>query len=94
MTARNVVVLFMALSIDPQSEPGHRRPVLAQIGSGKALVFRDGKVIAGTWRKQDAADLTRFYDTSGKEVTLVRGRIFIQVVPTGTKVTYDATATP
>jgi hypothetical protein len=32
--------------------------------------------------------LTRFYDTDGNEVPLVRGRIFIQVVPTGTDVTY------
>ena len=90
VTARNVVVLFMRLSIDPESEPGYRRPVLDQIGSGKALVFRDGLVISGTWRKDSAAGLTRFFDRAGKEITLVRGRIFIQVVATGTNVTYDA----
>jgi len=90
VTARNVIVLFMGLSIDPESEPGHARPVLAQIGSGTALVFRDGHVIKGTWRKASAADLTRFYDAAGTEITLVRGRIFIQVVTTGTKVTYEA----
>ncbi|HYM82867.1 MAG TPA: DUF3048 domain-containing protein [Candidatus Dormibacteraeota bacterium] len=88
VTARNVVVLFMALSIDPQSEPGYARPVLASIGSGKAIVFRDGQAFVGTWRKRDVGDLTRFYDANGKEITLVRGRIFIQVVPTGTNVTY------
>ena len=64
--------------------------MLDQIGTGKALVFRDGHVIAGTWRKDTAAGLTRFFDDAGTEVTLVRGRIFIQVVATGTKVTYDA----
>lgn len=90
VTARNVVVLFMKLSIDPESEPGHNRPVLAQIGTGKAIVFRDGKVFEGTWKKDDVGGLTRFFDAAGKEVTLVRGRIFIQVVATGTKVTYKA----
>jgi hypothetical protein len=90
VVARNVVVLFMRLSIDPESEPGHKRPALDQIGSGTAWVFRDGAVIKGTWRKDDKGDLTRFYDKAGKEISLVRGRIFIQVVPTGTKVTYDA----
>jgi hypothetical protein len=90
VTTRNVVVLYMSLSVDPESEPGHARPLVGQIGSGKALVFRDGHVIVGTWRKQNAADLTRFYDAAGTEITLVRGRIFIQVVATGTKVTYDA----
>ena len=90
VTARNVVVLFMALSIDPESEAGHARPMLAQIGTGKALVFRDGHVIVGTWRKSTADDLTRFFDADGTEITLVRGRIFIQVVPLGANVTYDA----
>ena len=90
VVARNVVVLFMRLSIDPESEAGHRRPALDQIGEGTAWVFRDGKVIKGTWRKKDQGGLTRFFDKAGNEISLVRGRIFIQVVATGTKVTYDA----
>jgi hypothetical protein len=90
VVARNVIVLWMALSYDPESEPGHRRPVLAQIGTGTAWVFRDGTVIKGTWAKKDAGDLTRLYDSAGNEISLVRGRIFIQVVATGTKVTYEA----
>jgi hypothetical protein len=90
VTARNVVVLFMRLSIDPESEPGYRRPVLDQIGSGRALVFRDGKAFDGTWVKRDVADLTRFYAKDGKEISLVRGNIYIQVVATGTNVTYKA----
>ena len=92
VTARNVVVLWMALSYDPQSEPGHRRPVLAQIGKGTAWVFRDGHIIKGTWRKNDSSDLTRLYDADGKEIPLVRGRIFFQVVATGTNVTYKTTS--
>lgn len=88
--ARNVVVLFMRQSIDPESEPGHRRPVLDHIGQGAALVFRDGTVIEATWKRKDVADLTRFYDATGSEIALNRGRIFIQVVATGTKVAYDA----
>ena len=90
VVARNVVVLFMRLSIDPESEVGHKRPALDQIGTGTAWVFRDGKVIKGTWRKKDQGGLTRFFDKAGNEISLVRGKIFIQVVATGTKVTYDA----
>jgi hypothetical protein len=77
----------MRLSIDPESEPGYARPVLDQIGSGDAMVFRDGESIKGTWKKADDGGLTRFYDSSGAEIALVRGPVFIQVVPTGTKVT-------
>ncbi len=80
----------MKVSVDPESEPGHNRPLLDHIGSGKALVFRDGLVIKATWKKPGRHTLTRFYDEDGEEIPLVRGRIFIQVVPTGAKVTYKA----
>jgi hypothetical protein len=90
VTARNVVVLFMRYSIDPESEPGYHRPVFDHVGSGKALVFRDGLVIKGTWKKPSAHALTRFFDAAGNEISLVRGPIFIQVEPLGAKVTYKA----
>ena len=90
VTARNVVVMWMRVSVDPESEPHHNRPLLDHIGSGKALVFRDGHMITATWKKPSAFALTRFYDAAGAEIPLVRGRIFIQVVPMGAKVTYDA----
>ena len=86
--ARNVIVLFQALSTDPNSEPGYRRPVVANVGSGKAVVFEEGKAIVGTWKKTSNTALTRFYDSSGNEISLVRGEIFIQSVPIGTAVTY------
>ena len=90
VTARNVVVLFMHKSIDPNSEPGHARVVLDQIGSGSALVFREGRVWQATWRKDSVSDITRFFAADGTEIPLVRGRTFIQVEPTGTKVAYHA----
>ncbi len=92
VTARNVIVQWVKVSVDPESEAHHNRPLLGHIGSGKALVFRDGHVIKATWQKLGRHTLTRFYDADGKEISLVRGRIFIQVVPTGAKVTYKAQA--
>ena len=86
MTARNVVVLWQSLTT--YTEPGHTRPVVGQIGKGQAMVFRDGLAIPATWQKNDDTDLTRLYDASGQEIPFVRGRIFIQVVATGTKVTH------
>jgi hypothetical protein len=90
VTARNVLVLFMRKSIDPHSEPGYARIVLDQIGSGTALVFREGRVWKATWRKPTIAAMTRVFDASGAEIPLVRGRTFIQVVPLGTTITYRA----
>jgi DUF3048 family protein len=92
VTARNVVVLFMHLHYDPESEAGHRRPMLDQIGEGTAWVFRDGTVVKGAWRKANQGGLTRFYDAEGAEIALNRGRTFVQVVDIGTKVAFDAAA--
>lgn len=87
VTTRNVVVLFMKVTTDTKIEPGHSRPVIADIGYGKALIFREGRLVVGRWRKGSATDLTRLFDASGKELPLVRGRTFFQIVPIGTKVT-------
>jgi hypothetical protein len=87
VVARNVIVLFQRLSYDPESEPGYRRPILGQVGSGEAIVFRDGVRFDSTWKKDGIGGLTRVYDASGLEIPLVRGPVFVQVVPTGTKVT-------
>ncbi|MGD0018343.1 MAG: DUF3048 domain-containing protein [Candidatus Limnocylindrales bacterium] len=86
--ARNVIVMFQAVTIDPQSEPGHHRPVVANVGTGTAVVFLEGRATVGTWKKTSNTALTRFYDQSGKEIQLVRGEIFTQSVPIGTALTY------
>ncbi|MGZ6271932.1 MAG: DUF3048 domain-containing protein [Candidatus Limnocylindrales bacterium] len=91
VSARNVVVLFMKPYVDTSAEPGHQRPGFIQIGTGPALFFSEGRIVKGTWRKGSDGDLTRFYDASGREVALVRGQIYIQVVRTDTKVSYTTT---
>lgn len=87
VTTRNIVVLFQKFRIDTKIEPGHSRPDIKTIGEGRALVFREGTVIEGTWSKAGDAEPTIVRDDSGQEIPLVRGKTFIQVVPPGTKVT-------
>jgi hypothetical protein len=84
--ARNVIVMYQTLTTD-KSEPNHNRPVVHNVGSGKALIFQEGRQIVGTWKKTSNTALTRFYDSSGKEIPLLRGEIFIQSIPTTYKVT-------
>ncbi|MBI4948061.1 DUF3048 domain-containing protein [Candidatus Berkelbacteria bacterium] len=54
---------------------------MTTIGSGKASVFIDGKEIKGTWKKPSRLERLRFYDETDKEITLNRGKIWIEVVP-------------
>jgi hypothetical protein len=87
--ARSVIVMYQAVSYDLSGEaPPHvNRPNVHNVGSGKALIFQEGKQINATWKKPTTTSLTRFYDSSGKEISLVRGEIFIQSIPTAYKVT-------
>lgn len=50
------------------------------IGTGKAWVFRDGELVAGTWSKKDDASLTKYLDADGKEIALNRGTTWINIV--------------
>ena len=79
--ARSIVVMYQTDAIDPHSEPGHASPDVINVGSGKATIFQEGAAIAGTWKKTSDTALTRFYDSAGNEIALVRGEMFIQSVP-------------
>ena len=85
--ARTVVVMYQAVTIDPQSDPGYQRVIIHNVGiGGKATIFMEGKQIAATWTKASNTALTRFYDASGNEIPFVRGEIFMESTPPGTEV--------
>ena len=88
VTTTNVVVLFQKFRIDTKIEPGHARPDITTIGTGVAWIYREGRVLKATWRKASDTAPTLLLDKAGKEIPLIRGRTFFQVVPRGTKVTH------
>ncbi len=87
MSPKNVVVQF---EVEGQANDGYPDGHLLYktTGSGNALIFMDGKVIRGTWNKKSRTDRTIYQDASGRDVTLNRGQIWIEVVPVGNTVTY------
>ena len=87
VTTRNVVIMFMGFHTDTKIEPGHSRPVVDSIGSGRAVIFREGRRTEATWSKKYQIAPTRLLDANGNEIPLVTGRTFFQIVPKGTKVT-------
>ncbi|OGO51485.1 MAG: hypothetical protein A2Z32_03330, partial [Chloroflexi bacterium RBG_16_69_14] len=87
VTTRNVVVLFMSFKTDTKIEPGHSRPVIGSIGTGRAMVFREGRLTEGTWSKANEQAPTRLLDKTGDEIPLVTGRTFFQIVPLDTRIT-------
>jgi hypothetical protein len=85
--ARNIIVMFQTVSNDYMNF-GIQRIDIGNVGSGKAILFKEGRAITATWKKATNQALTRYYDSSGNEIPLVRGEIFMQSVPPGTAVTY------
>ena len=83
--AKTIAVQLVKVSLDPS---GHSRIRQATTGSGKALVFKNGKAISGTWKKKSRASRTRFFDKKGEEIEFNRGRIWIEVVPSDSYIKY------
>ena len=86
---KNVVIMFAQESVAKDGYEGGQHLLYDIIGTGDALVFQNGKAIKATWVKEDSDTLARFTDASTqKEIEFVRGQTFVQIVPTGNKVTY------
>lgn len=88
IAAKVVIVQFAEERKANDGYPGNVHLLYKTTGQGKALIFQDGKVIVGTWRKKDRISRTLFFDEKLNEISLNRGLIFIQTVPVGAKVTY------
>jgi hypothetical protein len=85
LSAKNVVIMFADEKgpVDPEHHMFYQ-----VIGTGKSIVFQNGVVVQGTWKKASALDREVFYDTNGKEITMVRGATWVEVVPAQNQVSY------
>lgn len=55
--------------------------IITTIGSGDAVILRDGQVTEGTWKKKDLKSRTHYYDKDEKEIVFNRGITWIEAVP-------------
>ena len=85
IAAKNVVIMF-AKETGPLDSEHHM--YYQDTGTGKAIVFQNGQAITGTWSKATPLDRDIYYDTTGKEISMVRGQTWVEVLPAGNKVTY------
>lgn len=83
--ASNVVVMFTR-ERGPINELKHL--LYGTTGRGEALIFQNGEVIKATWSKLSRTVRTKFTDSTGAEVSFVRGPVWIEVLGIGTKVDY------
>ncbi len=58
-------------------------------GSGKGKYITNGKAIDITWKKDSEFGVTRYYDTSGKEITLNPGKTWVCIIQNAGKVSIE-----
>lgn len=83
--AKNVVVQKVKTSLADNEQ----RLSMETIGEGEALVFMDGQVIEGTWKKTSRTDRTLFYDSQSDEIEFNAGTTWIEIVPIDREVIYN-----
>lgn len=89
VSATNVVVqVVRVVQTDITDVNGVHSPEVVSTGSGKAYVFRNGKVIAGTWHRGSLSEITSFVDSHGDEIPLAQGNTWVELVPQGIPITY------
>jgi hypothetical protein len=82
----NVVVMVVKFGRLNDGHPEKGRLEAQAIGSGRAWISTNGKVVTGKWRKSSITSPVRFYDKNGNAVTLSVGQTFVQVVPSAAAV--------
>lgn len=80
-----MVILFTQAK---DSVDRNKHSLYTTIGKGNAIIFQNGEAIEGTWQKDSRESMIIFRDAKGKEISFVRGPIWIEVLAIGSKVNY------
>jgi hypothetical protein len=75
--AATVVIQRTRITTSRFKEYGFRPPYAVSVGSGSALVLRDGRAYQAHWSRQSAAGGTTFTTSTGKPMTFARGPVWI-----------------
>jgi len=81
LTAKNIIVLFMRESHANDGYEDNAHMLYGTKGTGRALIFMDGKEIKGTWSKKDRESRTIIKDSTGAEVKFTRGKLWFEIQP-------------
>jgi hypothetical protein len=91
ISTANVIIQFCKVTIDPTDVDvlGTPSRLTHTVGSGPVLIFRDGRLLTGTWSRGKAGAATHYLDNAGKDLTLRTGGAWVLLAATGSKVPYS-----
>jgi Protein of unknown function (DUF3048) N-terminal domain/Protein of unknown function (DUF3048) C-terminal domain len=80
VAAANVVVQMVDLEpTEIKDAAGNVSFEVIIIGSGDALIFRNGKMIEATWRKDSPESPTRYFRPGGRQIALAPGTTWVEL---------------
>jgi hypothetical protein len=82
--AQNVIVQQVSITYGPwaeNSEGGLEAESHIIDNSGRVYVFRNGKMIVGTWTAGAAGTPTKYLDAAGNPIALQPGRTWVEIYP-------------
>jgi hypothetical protein len=75
----------------PPAGGGSSVPATETVGSGPVYVFADGKVMEGTWEREETTDPFTFQTAAGEPLLVPPGRPWISIVPDQGEVAFEDT---
>jgi hypothetical protein len=89
VAAKNVVVQVVKVTMSQITDVnGVSSPFAHVVGHGKAYVFRNGRMIVGTWSRSGLNDITTYKDKQGNVIPLMPGNTWVELYPSDHKVTF------
>ena len=89
LSAKNIVTILTPETFVNDGYEGGRHMMYKTIGAGKALIFQNGESIEGNWRRAKVTDRLEFIDKKGKLVDMVRGKVFVELLPSKNQVDFQ-----
>jgi len=87
LNAKNIIIQWTKES---RSIDEHFHNLYAVVGTGEAVLLQNGTKTDITWSKPNRTARTIYKDKSGKEINLIPGRTWIEILPLGNKVIYES----
>jgi hypothetical protein len=87
LNAKNIIIEWTK---ETRSIDEHLHNLYAVVGTGEAVLLQNGTKTDITWSKPNRTARTIYKDKSGKEINLIPGRTWIEILPLGNKVIYES----
>ncbi len=88
LSSANIVILTVSRNYNPNTNGGKGEWFMTTEGQGTAKVYSEGKLTVGTWSKASKDKMVLLKDSDGKDIELLPGQTWFEVIPPEAGVTY------